>query len=624
MILINLRNISLSYGQHPLLDHVDLTISSGEHIALIGRNGMGKSTLLKLIAGELEPDQGNREHNSSLKIAYLPQTVPTDFSGTCFDVVASGLGELGQIISEYHALNLSLGHDDQAQLERLSALQQYIELHQGWNLQQKVNKILSFTSLDADTEVAQLSGGMKRRVLLAKALVTDPDVLILDEPTNHLDIEAILWLENFLKNFTKTLLFVSHDRAFMQALGNRILELDQGKLISWDGTFNEFQLHKEAALAAEATQQALFDKRLAAEETWIRQGIKARRTRNEGRVRALEKMRRERQARQTRLGNVKMATQTLEQSGKIVFEANHISHKYDGNYIIKDFSTLIMRGDKIGILGPNGCGKSTLLKILLGHMTPDEGEVKHGTKLIISYFDQHRAQLDPEKTVQDNVYDGGDTIVFNERSIHILTYLQNFLFSPQRARMKVKVLSGGERNRLLLAKLFTKPANVLVLDEPTNDLDVETLELLEELLLEYSGTVLLVSHDRTFLNNIATSTIVFEGHGKLQEYVGGYDDWLRQNNTKPKPADKKSEKSKEKSSSTNKLSYKDKFELENLPEKIASLEKEIALRHELMAQPSFYQESSEKIAAEKKNLAELERELEQAFQRWSELEEKNA
>lgn len=624
MLLINLRQIYLSFGQHPLLDHIDLQIESGEHICLIGRNGMGKSTLLKIITGTVAVDSGVIERPQGVTIAYLPQTLPDDFSGTVYDVVASGLGELGQWLIQYDHINKELTtHPNSKLMQQLSDVQYKIEQQNGWTLGQRVERVLSQMSLDGNIDVLTLSGGLQRRVLLAKALVMEPDLLILDEPTNHLDIEAIEWLETFLKKYKKALLFVSHDRVFMQALADRILELDNGQIISWSGSYQDFLTHKIASLAAEQTQQALFDKRLAQEEAWIRQGIKARRTRNEGRVRALKKLRIERQERRQRVGTIKITQQELSQSGKIVFAAENVSY---GPGILKNFSTTIMRGDKIGIIGPNGSGKTTLIKLLLGELQPDQGTIKQGTNLEIAYFDQQRAILDENKTVQDNVYAGGDMINLDGKSRHVISYLQDFLFSPQRARSLVKVLSGGERNRLLLARLFTQPANVFVLDEPTNDLDIETLELLEEQLLNYNGTLLVVSHDREFLNNIVTSTLVLEGNGRVGEYVGGYDDWLRQKDATPSLSKVKNDLVSPKQSETkpsSKMTYKEKHELEQLPDKIHQLELAINNLQQIMIDVDFYQKSSDEIAFINQQLQTYEQQLAMAYQRWEILEAKN-
>ncbi|OGO90500.1 MAG: ABC transporter ATP-binding protein [Coxiella sp. RIFCSPHIGHO2_12_FULL_42_15] len=617
MLLINLRQIYLSYGFHPLFDHIDLQIESGEHVCLLGRNGMGKSTLLKLILGDVQPDAGIVDRGQSV-IAYLPQTAPENFSGTVYDVVAEGLGELGQWLVQYEHINRELAlHKNPKLMHQLADIQQRIENQNGWHLEQRVSKVLSQMTLDGALEVTTLSGGLQRRVLLAKALVTEPDLLILDEPTNHLDITAIEWLESFLKKYKQAILFVSHDRVFMQSIATRILELDNGELINWSGSYHDFLTHKAASLAAEQTQQALFDKKLAQEEVWIRQGIKARRTRNEGRVRALEKMRVERQERQQRMGNVTLTAQGFSQSGKVVFSAEKVHY----GSILKNFSTTILRGDKIGIIGPNGSGKTTLLRILLGELPPEQGTVKQGTHLKMAYFDQHRALLDDNKTVQENVSPGAETLTINGKSRHVMSYLQDFLFSPERARSLVKVLSGGERNRLLLARLFTLEANVFVLDEPTNDLDVETLELLEEQLLNYQGTLLLVSHDREFLNNIVTSTLVLEGDGRVGEYVGGYDDWLRQ---RVEPVAEKSKAVVKTIKATNdnakKLSYKEKVELEKLPTRIQQLESEIERLQQTMMDTRFYQKTSDEIAKVKQQLQQCEQQLSSAYARWEELE----
>ncbi len=622
MSLINLRQISINFGGHLLLDQANLQINAGEHLCLIGRNGVGKSTLLKLITQQLEADSGTIERQPGLQTAYLSQEIPRNFSGCVYDVVAHGLGKLGDLLWQYEQVNQQLQTDySDKLLNQLGKLQHEIELKDAWKLQQKVEKILSQVGLKADLDVSTLSGGLTRRVLLAKALVSDPDILVLDEPTNHLDIDAITWLESFLSSYNKTLLFVSHDRAFMQALASRFIEIDTGKITSYPGNYQAYLTQKEAALHAQLTEQKHFDKKLAQEEVWIRQGIKARRTRNEGRVRALEKMRALRADRKTRPGKANIAVQEFKDSGKIVFEADQLSYQYDDSFIIKNFSTIIARGDKIGLIGPNGSGKTTLIKLLLKQLEPSLGEVKHGTKLSVAYFDQYRHQLDEEKTVQENVYHG-DMITVDNKDIHVITYLQNFLFSPQRARTKVKVLSGGERNRLLLAKLFTKSSNVLVMDEPTNDLDIETLELLEEQLSNYKGTVLLVSHDRAFLNNIVTSTLVLEGNGKIGEYVGGYDDWLRQRcSSQPKVVAKKIKTQTKQQS--NKLGYKEQRELEQLPEKIAALENKIQTLQQTLSGPQFYQQPESKQVSIRNELEVLSDELQKLYSRWELLESKS-
>ncbi|MFU8838608.1 MAG: ATP-binding cassette domain-containing protein [Thiohalomonadaceae bacterium] len=627
MPLLTLRNISLAFGGPPLLDGVNLLIEPGERLCLVGRNGTGKSTLMKLINGEILADGGELVRQPGLKVARLVQEVPHELEGEVFDVVAQGLGEAGKLLADYHHVVQQMGDGDMSLMDKLEKIQHKLEAVDGWSLNQRVEAVISRLSLPGETQFSQLSGGMKRRVLLARELVREPDLLLLDEPTNHLDIESIRWLEEFLLNWQGSLLFITHDRMFLQRLATRIIELDRGQLSSWPGDYQTYLQRKQEALEAEAQQNALFDKRLAQEEVWIRQGIKARRTRNEGRVRALKAMREERRERRERGGKASMALQAADRSGKLVIEASHIGMQYDGRVLIDDFSTAIMRGDKVGILGPNGTGKSTLLKVLLGQLAPQQGEVKLGTKLEIAYFDQHRAALDEDATVIDNVSDGSDRVMVNGQSKHIMGYMQDFLFSPERARSPVRSLSGGERNRLLLAKLFSKPANLLVMDEPTNDLDVETLDLLEELLLEYTGTLLLVSHDRAFINNVVTSSIVFEGNGVVKEYVGGYDDWLRQRDVaqEVKPADKPAVVSKAAAGKPEpkkaRLSYKDQRELDTLPGQIENWEAELEALHAKMGEVDFYQQDKALIAATQDALAELEQRLAGAYARWDELEQ---
>jgi ATP-binding cassette subfamily F protein uup len=628
MPLISLRNIQLGFGGPLLLDHLDLTLEPGDRACLLGRNGAGKSTLMKVISGEIQPEDGARVVGQGVRIARLVQEVPERMEGRVFELVADGLGAVGELAKQYHRLSVQLqdGGDDEL-LTRLARVQHALEAADGWSTEQRVETLISRLSLPGDAEFSQLSGGLKRRVLLARALVIEPDLLLLDEPTNHLDIDAIAWLEEFLLGYAGALLFVSHDRMFLQRLATRILELDRGRLSDWPGDYQNYLRRREEMLNAEAKELARFDKRLAQEETWIRQGIKARRTRNEGRVRALKSMRDERRRRREQLGKVKLQLQTGELSGKLVARAEDIGYSWDGKPIVQGFSTTIVRGDRIGVIGPNGVGKTTLLNLLLGTLRPEQGRVKLGTRLEIAYFDQMRSQLDEEKSVQDNVGEGSDQVEINGREKHIIGYLQDFLFSPERARTPVKALSGGERNRLLLARLFTRPANVLVLDEPTNDLDVETLELLEELLLDYSGTLLLVSHDRAFLNNVVTSCLVFEGEGRVVEYVGGYDDWLRQRAPEsaasapaPKPAKPSRPKPPARKPKPTKLSYKEQRELEALPAQIEILEQEQAGLHTAMADPAFYRRDKADIAAAKQRMEALELELSEAYRRWESLE----
>ncbi|MDH5786529.1 MAG: ATP-binding cassette domain-containing protein [Chromatiales bacterium] len=628
MALLTLRNVSLAFGGAPLLDGIDLKIEPGERLCLVGRNGTGKSTLMKLLNEELQADSGEVVRRQGLRVARLTQEVPHELAGPVFDVVAGGLGEVGALLAEYHALShqLAEGGDDRV-LSKLEQCQHRLEAEDGWSLTQRVESVITRLKLPAESDFSALSGGLKRRVLLARELVSEPELLLLDEPTNHLDIDAIAWLEEFLLGWQGSLLFITHDRMFLQRLATRIIELDRGNLTSWPGDYDTYLKRKQEALEAEATQNALFDKKLAQEETWIRQGIKARRTRNEGRVRALKALRDERKERRELQGKAKMQLQGGERSGKVVIEAEQLSYSFDDGPLFSDFSTTIMRGDKVAILGPNGVGKTTLLRVLLGQLEPQQGRIKLGTKLEIAYFDQHRAILDEEASVLDNVAEGSDRVEVNGQSKHIMGYLQDFLFTPERARSPVKSLSGGERNRLLLAKLFTKPSNLLVMDEPTNDLDVETLDLLEELLLDYQGTLLLVSHDRAFINNVVTSSLVFEGHGKLNEYVGGYDDWLRQRPSceVESPKGKKSEALKPQAgqpkANKKKLGFKDQRELDQLPDRIAKLEAEQEALQLQMADPAFYQPGdSEAINRATAQMETLNRELEEAFLRWEELD----
>ncbi len=628
MPLVSLQNIDVSFGGPLLLQGVDLSIDRGERVCLVGRNGTGKSTILRLITGEVIPDAGKLVYQQGVRITLLTQEVPQGVAGSVFDVVASGLGEQGRLIAEYHRVSsmLSRKHTDKL-LAELETVQHRLEASGGWQMQQRVETILSRLSLPADASFPELSGGLKRRVLLAKALAGDPDLLLLDEPTNHLDIDAISWLEEFLLEFGGTLLFVTHDRMLIQRLATRIVDLDRGRLSSWPGNYQTYLERKQAALDAETVENAKFDKKLAAEEAWIRQGIKARRTRNEGRVRALKELRRIRSERREKTGTVRMQVQEAERTGKLVIEAEDASYSYDRRPIIQGLTTTIIRGDKVGIIGPNGSGKTTLLKMLLGDLQPKQGRIKHGTNLNIAYLDQHRAQLDDDKTVQDNVANDSDYVTIDGVRRHVIGYLRDFLFTPERARSPVKVLSGGERNRLLLARLFAKPSNVLVLDEPTNDLDIETLDLLEELLLDYSGTVLLVSHDRAFLNNVVTSSLVFEGGGRVAEYVGGYDDWVRQRPSRqeasPVRREGKKEPGRPQKEKPRKLTFKEQKELDSLPQKIEQLEAEQRQIHATMADPNFYRESGARVSEFKARLESIEKELSAAYRRWEELESVN-
>jgi len=630
MSLLRLRNICVSFGGPILLDHINFTLVKGERVCLVGRNGSGKSTLLKTINGEIPPDEGVIETSGTLKVARLEQEVPQNYHGSVFDLVAQGLGDMAPLIQSYQHITIELAENySEEALNKLEVIQKELEAKGGWVLEQRVNRVLSRLDLDGELKFETLSGGLKRRVLLAQALVKEPDILLLDEPTNHLDMDSIQWLESFLLTYSSSLLFISHDRSFIRALSTRVVDLDRGRLSDWPGDYDTYLRRKQETLDAEEKQNALFDKKLAQEEVWIRQGIKARRTRNEGRVRNLEALRKERAERRSRLGKVRLEVSIGEKSGQQVIEAKNISYQYGDNCVVKDFSTLILRKDRIGIIGPNGAGKSTLLKLLLGQLVPNKGEVKIGTNLRVAYFDQMRGQLDEKLSVRDNLGEGKDTVTINGRDKHVIGYLQDFLFSPERANMPVSALSGGEKNRLLLAKLFARESNLLILDEPTNDLDIETLDLLEELVADYPGTLLIVSHDRTFLNNVVTSTLAFEGHGVINEYVGGYDDWLRQRqsltNAKPaliKASDKPggANKSSESESKT-KLSYKDQRELDALPKKLQELEDKVASLQLDLADLALHSEH-EKLAGLSNELTRTETALEEHFLRWEELEKK--
>ncbi|MCS5593651.1 MAG: ATP-binding cassette domain-containing protein [Porticoccaceae bacterium] len=622
MPLITLQDVFLSYGQPPLIDHINLVIEPGERVCLIGRNGAGKSTLLKIITGQIIADEGLIKRASGVKVAQLEQSVPHDTQGNVFDVIADGLGAEGKLIQQFHHLTQQLSHDSSPKIfNQLEQCQAEIERIDGWDINQRVESMITKMDLDPEVDIASLSGGYKRRVLLARALVCNPDLLLLDEPTNHLDIEAIQWVEQFLLKWEGSLLFISHDRRFMDNLANRFIEIDRGKLAEFNCNYSTYLVRKEENLEIEDRQNALFDKRLSQEEIWIRQGIKARRTRNEGRVRSLEAMRNEYAQRRKRLGAAKMDIQHAEKSGKIVAEATNITFSFDQDTVVSNFSTLIQRGDKVGFIGRNGVGKTTLIKLLLGELTPQQGSIKIGTNLNVAYFDQYRSALDEEKTVQDNVSGGRDMLEIGGKSRHVISYLQDFLFAPDRCRQPVKVLSGGERNRLLLAKLFTVPSNILVLDEPTNDLDIDTLDLLEELLIDYKGTVILVSHDRAFLNNVVTSTLVFEGDGTINQYVGGYDDWLRQRKTIEQSTSTTDVKIKPKSLlEVKKLSYKDQRELDELPKKIELLETQIQSISATMSEGGFYQSTRLEIQKTENQLAEWQSQLSKCYERWERLE----
>ncbi|WP_257295258.1 ATP-binding cassette domain-containing protein [Endozoicomonas sp. YOMI1] len=631
MPLLRFEKVSLAYGDQPLLDHTEFQIGKGERVCLLGRNGAGKSTLMKLVSGSILPDDGTLWRKPGLKVGVLNQDLPDQDDKKVYDVVASGLEAVGELISRYHTLSMNISTD--ADMKALEKVQQQLESVDGWSLSQKVDTVIQKLGLPAEKQMKALSGGWRRRVELARALVGEPDLLLLDEPTNHLDIIAIDWLEKQLKDFSGALLFITHDRSFLQSLATRIIELDRGQLTSWECDYKTFLARKAHALEVEAEQNALFDKKLAQEEAWIRQGIKARRTRNEGRVRDLKKLREERRQRREVQGNASFGLEQGEASGKLVLEAKNIFQSFDQHTVINDFNLRLMRGDKIGLIGANGAGKSTLLSILLGNLEPESGSVKMGTRLEVAYFDQLRNQLDLEKTVIDNVAEGRESITINGSSRHVIGFLGDFLFPPGRCRVPVKALSGGERNRLLLARLFSKPANLLVMDEPTNDLDVETLELLESLLVEFTGTILLVSHDRTFLDNVVSSTLVFGPGGHISEYVGGFDDWLHQGGSisslvAEAQVVKKEEKAKAPPSQTQvtskpvkkKLSYKLQRELDALPDEIEALEEELGQLEAQTAESSFYQGDQSEVQTVLNRLTELNALIEQKMERWEELD----
>ncbi len=641
MPLVSLEHISIAYGHLPLLDDASLQIEPRERVCVIGRNGTGKSTLLQIIGGDQLPDAGSVWRQPGLRIARLVQDVPLSADRPVFDVVAEGLGDLGDLAAAYHHAAVEVAASGtEASLEKLGRLQHALEERDGWRLEQRVELVLERLDLPADTIVDTLSGGWRRRTLLARALVAQPDVLLLDEPTNHLDIEAMTWLETFLADYPGTVMFVTHDRVFLQRVATRIVELDRGRLTSWPGDYATFLRRKEEWLANEAVQNQKFDKRLAEEEAWLRQGVKARRTRNEGRVRALIAMRKERAARRAGAGTVRLPLEMTDRSGELVFEAERVTKSFGANPIVRDLSLRVMRGDRVGLIGPNGSGKTTLLRLIMGELEPDAGEVRQGSNVQIAYYDQQREQLDPDRTVVDTVGDGRDTVTVNGRTQHVHGYLRNFLFGPERAASPVRALSGGERNRLLLARLFTRPANVLVLDEPTNDLDLETLELLEALLVEWPGTLLLVSHDRAFIDHVVTSTLVFEGAGRVQEYVGGYADWLRQRpaaeassgtRLPPSPGLRRTGQPGPGVSEPvvpvspavagpRKLSYREQQELKQLPERIEELEAEQQRLTTAVGSADFYKEPGETIRQTLARLDALQGEVLDAYARWNELD----
>ena len=631
MAVISLSNAQLAFGHVALLDHAEFSLEAGERVGLIGRNGTGKSSLLKILAGTAKLDDGLLVMQQGIKITYVEQEPQFAPEMRVFNAVAAGLGELPSLLDEYHALAAQLGHgDDDAVMERMHAIQLKLDAADAWNLANRVETTLARLGLDKDAVIGTLSGGTQKRVALARALVGAPDVLLLDEPTNHLDFSSIMWLEALLRDFKGSLLFITHDRSFLDNVATRIVELDRGRLLSFPGNFSAYRTRKAEQLEVEAIENAKFDKFLAQEEVWIRKGVEARRTRNEGRVRRLEELRRLHSARREQQGQVRLDVSAGERSGKVVAELEHVNKRYGEKIIVRDFSSIILRGDKIGLIGPNGAGKTTLLKLILGEESPDSGTIRQGSRLQVAYFDQMRAQLNDEASLADTISPGSDWVEINGQRKHVMTYLGDFLFAPERARSPVKSLSGGERNRLLLARLFAKPANVLVLDEPTNDLDIDTLELLEELLSDYPGTVFLVSHDRSFLDNVVTQVIVAEGDGQWREYVGGYSDWerLRAAGTAPsqtKTVAKTEAKPPEKDTppagaKPKKLSYKEQRELETLPGLIAELETEQKTISERLADPELYKQQPAEVQALNARFAEIEVLLMESLERWEAIE----
>lgn len=639
MPLITIENACLAFGHHALLDHTNLQLDPNERVGLIGRNGGGKSSLLRVLAGEIKLDDGKYWQAPNLKLAYVPQEPVLVASNTVYQEISRALGAVSTVLLEYHEVSHALSHhqaDTEKLLTQLENLQGLLETQDGWNLQAKIETVIDRLNLQADVLIEHLSGGMKKRVALARALVTEPEVLLLDEPTNHLDLSSIEWLENLLRDFSGSILLITHDRRFLDNVSSRIVELDRGMLQTFNGNFTDYQNKKNEMLEVETIHQQKFDKFLAQEEVWIRKGIEARRTRNEGRVRRLEALRLQRAARREKVGKANITVEVGERSGKLVAELENVTKSFGDKMIINNFSCRIQRGDRVGLLGPNGAGKSTLLKLLLGELQPDSGNIQQGTKLSVAYFDQMREQLDEEMKLVDTISQGSDFIEINGKRKHVISYLEDFLFPPERAHSPVKSLSGGERNRLLLARLFTRPANVLVLDEPTNDLDIETLELLEALLQEYDGTIFLVSHDREFLDNVVTQVIAFEGEGSLREYIGSYQDWVRTKATQTAPVSSKAlpkqpeatvvlnaTASSVASSVTKKLSYQENRELQALPGKIDGLEQEqkhIALR---LNEPTLYRENSGEVKLLQNRLASIENELMACFSRWEELESKS-
>jgi ATP-binding cassette subfamily F protein uup len=626
MALLGMQDVSMAFGGPPVLERASFHIERGERVCLLGRNGAGKSTLMKLLDGTIAPDSGAVVRESGATVARLEQEVPSDVTGSTFDVVAAGLGEAGLLLARYHDAShrvAVVGSDSDVAMRELDRLHHALDVADAWQLQTRVETVLSHLGLDADLPFDNASGGRKRQTLLARALVREPDVLLLDEPTNHLDVDAIEWMEDFLIDRQATLLFVTHDRAFLRRVATRIIELDRGRLADWGSDYDTYLQRKEAALEAETRERSEFDKKLAREEVWIRTGIRARRTRNEGRVRALEALRVERAVRRERTGAVKLRTQDAERSGRVVVEAKNVTFRRGERAIIKDFSTTITRGDRVGLIGPNGSGKTTLLRLLLGELPPDSGTIRLGTGIELAYFDQLREHLDPERSVFDSIADGAEFIDIGSSHKHVLGYLQDFLFPADRSRTPVAALSGGERNRLLLARLFTRSFNLLVLDEPTNDLDIETLDLLEDLLLEFSGTLLVVSHDRAFLDNVVTSTLVLEGGGTVGEYVGGYTDWVRQRKPLVSVTTATRERAAPPSSAIKtkkrRLSFKETAELAGLPDRIDALERERQTIYASLGDSAVLRDGSAVVTA-KARLASLDDEIAALIQRWEELE----
>jgi ATP-binding cassette subfamily F protein uup len=633
MALLGMQDVGIAFGGPPVLDHATFSIERGERVCLLGRNGTGKSTIMKLLDGTISPDSGEVVRQTGVTVARLEQEIPNDLAGTIFDVVAAGLGPAGSLLARYHLASqrVASGGGPSA-LRDLDRLHQALDAANAWQVQSRVETVLFHLGLDGDAQFAAASGGRKRQTLLARALITEPDVLLLDEPTNHLDVQAVEWMEDFLVDSAVTLVLVTHDRAFLRRVATRIVELDRGKLVDWGADYDTYLQRKQAALAAEAREWEEFDKKLAKEEVWIRTGIQARRTRNEGRVRSLEALRVERSARRERTGTARFQAQDAERSGRLVVDARAVTFSRGDHVIIRDFTTTITRGDRVGLIGPNGSGKTTLLRLLLGERTPDSGTIRIGTGLEIAYFDQLREQLDPVRRVFDSVADGSDFIEVRGARKHVLGYLGDFLFTPDRARAPVRALSGGERNRLLLARLFTRPFNLLVLDEPTNDLDIETLDLLEELLLEFSGTLLVVSHDRAFLDNVVTSTLVFEGGGHVGEYAGGYTDWMRQRQPASRGTARAASSSSKQPASMHaasqparnterkrRLTYREKSELESLPDEIDKREKERDQIYASLADAAFLRDGAAVVRATAR-LEALGVEVREMMERWEELE----